>query len=89
MFLVKAGTVIQVEVPKSQKWFHWNSWKPYTTKEDKLYDKHEVWDMIAVHNGREDIPDWARHNIREFNKVVIKRGDKYALVNAKDIKFVD
>jgi hypothetical protein len=96
MFLVKAKTVIQVEVPESTdpgpesvRSYYWIGWRPYTTKEDKIYDKHEVWDAISVHNGDLDIPAWAAHNITQFKKVVIKRDGKYALVNSKDIEFID
>jgi hypothetical protein len=89
MFLIKAGTVIQVEVPKSENHFNWIGWRPYTTKEDRLYDKEEVWDAVAVHNDREDIPAWAHRNITEFRKIVIRRGGKYALVNSADVEYVD
>lgn len=90
MFLVKAGTVIQIQAPKSPHYFYWgSSWMPYTTKEDKVYDKEEVWDQIAVYNRRDDVPDWARRNITEFNKVVLVRNGKYALINQKDIEFLD
>jgi len=90
MFLVKADTVIQVEVPKSAQNFYWGGgWRPYKTKEDKIYDKHEVWDAISVHNGDLYIPMWAVHNITQSKKVVIKRAGKYALVNSTDIEFID
>lgn len=89
MFLVKAGTFIRVEVPKSIRNICWEKWMDYQTKEDKIYDKHEVWDAIDVHNGRKDIPEWARHNILQFNRVVLRRAGKYAMVNAKDIEFLD
>jgi hypothetical protein len=89
MFLVKANTVIQVQAPKSAAHFFWHGWMPYTTKEDKLYDKHEVWDAVAVANDREDVPEWARRNIVEHKKVVLARNGKYALVNLKDIQFLD
>jgi CRISPR/Cas system-associated endonuclease Cas3-HD len=89
MFLVKAGTAIQVQTPKSVTHHYWSGWMPYTTSEDKLYDKHEVWDAVAVYNGREDVPDWARRNVVEFNKVVIQRAGKYALVNPQDIEFLN
>jgi len=88
MFLVKANTVIQIQVPDSQRWFNWIGWRPYETKEDKVYDKHEVWDAVAVYNNREDIPEWARRNITEFDKVVLIRAGKYAMVNLKDIEFL-
>jgi len=89
MFLVPAGTVIQVEVPRSSTHFYWGGWRPYTTREDRLYDKHEVWDAVAVANGRPGIPDWARRSIVESNRVVIQRAGKYALVNCRDIQFID
>ena len=88
MFLVKAGTVIQVKAPKSETHHYWSAWVPYTTKDDKLYDKHEVMDMVAVLNHR-DMPDWAYYNITEFNKVILCRDGKYALVNSSDITFLD
>jgi hypothetical protein len=89
MFLVKAGTVIQVQTPESETHHYWSGWMPYTTREDKLYDKHEVWDAVGVANGREDIPEWARRNIVEFNRVVIQRNGKYALVSPQNIAYLD
>lgn len=38
-------------------------WKAYTTKEDRLYDKEQVWDRVAVHNQRSDVPAWVKHNL--------------------------
>ena len=89
MFLVKAGAVIQIEIPKSKTHFSWVNWKPYTTKEDKLYDKEEVWDRVAVHNGRDDVPAWAERNITEHGYNVIKRAGKYAMVRPADIQYLD
>ena len=95
MYLVKANTVVQVQVPKSQTgWYDWRGWMPHETKEDQLYDSHEFWDAVAVQNGREGIPDWARRNILEFNKVVLFRRNKhgvvkYALVGASQVEYVD
>lgn len=87
MFLVKAGTVIQVEAPKSKSHHYWNGWIPYTTKEDRLYDKEDVWDIIAAQVR--GIPEWAVRNITEHHKVVIQAAGKYALVNPKDITYLD
>ena len=89
MFIVPAGTVIQVQVPKSQQYYYWSGWRPYTTPVVKLYDKEDVWDIVAVHNGRADIPEWARRNIVEFNKIVIRAKGKFALINPKDIHYLD
>lgn len=88
MFLVNAGTAIQIQAPKSNTHFCWSSWIPYTTKEDKIYDKEEVWDIYTINNGR-DLPLWAHRTITEFNKVIIQRNGKFALVNPKDIQYLD
>lgn len=89
MFLVKEGTTILIQAPKSTNHFNWFPWRPYTTKQDKFYDKHEVWDSVTVYNDRGDVPEWARHNIITCGKVVIQRDGKFALVNARDIEFLD
>jgi hypothetical protein len=82
--------VIQIELPKSDRYFHWDGWKPYTTKEDKLYDKHEVWDAVSVYNDSDgQVPEWARRNITEHNKVILHRDGKFALVNKQDVQFLD
>jgi hypothetical protein len=88
MFLVKAGTVIQIEAPKSQTHWHTSGWVPYTTKEDKLYDKEEVWDLVSVHNDCGDVPPWAERNILD-GYVVIKRAGKYAMVRPANIQYLD
>lgn len=89
MFLVKAGTVIQIEVPKSKNYFNWAGWRPYTTLEDKLYDKDEVWDKVAVLNNRSDVPAWAARNILEHGYTVLMRAGKLAMVPNKNIEFLD
>ena len=89
MFLVKAGTVIQIQTPKSMTHFNWGGWIPYTTKEDKLYDKDEVWDKVAVLNERGDVPAWAERNIQEHGYTVLKRDGKYAMVPAGKIEYLD
>ena len=89
MFLVSAGTTIQIQVPPSIRHFCWSGWRPYQTREDKIYDKHEVWDLISVHNAQMDIPEWARRNIVEHGYTVLKREGKYALVRPERVKFID
>jgi hypothetical protein len=90
MFLIKAGTIIQIEVPKTAASYHnWAGWKPYITKEDKIYDKAEIWDAVAVHNGRDDVPEWARRNITEHGYVVIQRAGKFAMCKPSQILFLD
>lgn len=88
MFLVKAGTVIQIEITKTN-YYSTVAWKPYTTKVDQLYDKEEVWDLVAVHNDRGDVPPWAERNIMEHGYTVIKRAGKYAMVPAGKIEYLD
>jgi hypothetical protein len=89
MFRIKAGTVVQIEAPKSEN--HWNTvgWVPYTTTVDKLYDKEEVWDAVALYNGREDVPLWARRNIVEHGNVVITRKGKFAMCKPSQIEYLD
>ena len=95
MFLVKKGTQIKVFAPfgKISSKFDYAGdpfpWKPYVTKEDKLYDKEEVWDLIGAINGRDDIPQWALDNITHFGKTVVVREGKFAQVNPKDIEYLD
>jgi hypothetical protein len=88
MFLVKAGTVIQIEAPKSLRSFNWGGWIPYATKLDKIYDSHEVWDAVAVYNEREDIPMWAKRNIAD-GYIIIKRAGKFAMVPRKLVEYLD
>ena len=87
MFRVKANTTIQVPVPPSMEWYHWGGWMPYTTKEDRFYDKHEVFDAVALHNGRE-MPLWIAHNIRQ-GYVVLERDGKFAMLRPNQIEFLD
>ena len=102
MFFIKAGTQIQIYAPfgdinyKEKKvegglhyWHDTAPWKPYTTKEDKIYEKDEVWDLVAVMNEREDVPEWAKINIQWHGKTVLNRNGKYALVNPSDIQYID
>lgn len=91
MFLIKAGTVIEVEAPKPKttQYFYWCGWRPYTTKEDKIYDKEEVFDAVTLHNaGDYNFPQWLVRNI-ELGKTVIHRDGRWALVNPKDIQYLD
>ena len=88
MFLIKAGTVIQVQVPKDRQWYHTSGWMAYTTKEDKIYEKEEVFDLIALKNGRQ-MPTWIVHNIEHFNRIVIQRDGKFAMVFPSQIEYLD
>ena len=102
MFKIKAGTKIQVFMPfgsiKNTKstvvkdgvaYTDTAPWKGYTTKEDKIYDKHEVIDYVAYHNGRGDIPEWAAFNLTHFNKTIVVRNGKYAMLDPTDIEYLD
>ena len=91
MFLVKRGTIIQIEKPKveSSHFFDWSFWKPYETTADRLYDKSDVWDAVAVANGRDDVPHWARRNIMEHGYTVIRCKGKYAMVPHRHVEFLD
>ena len=88
MFLIKAGTVIQVQVPKESRYYHTTGWMSYTTKEDKIYEKEEVFDFIALKNGRQ-MPDWMAHNIEHCNRIVIQRNGSFAMVYPSQIEYLD
>ena len=89
MFLIKAGTVIQIEAPKSATYFNTVGWVPYTTKKDKIYGKEEVWDIVAIHNDGWDTPAWIVRNVTEHGYVVIKRAGKYAMCKPSQIEYLD
>lgn len=89
MFLVKADTTISVQRPAKDGWFYTTSWMPYQTKEDKIYDKHEVFDLIRVTNAYETIPDWIRINVLEHGMIVLSRDGKYALVSPWNVTYLD
>lgn len=89
MFLVKADTTISVQRPAKDGWFYTTSWMPYQTKEDKIYDKHEVFDLIRVTNEYETIPDWIRINVLEYGMIVLSRDGKYALVSPWNVTYLD
>lgn len=97
MWLIKAGTTISVYAPfgklggpsSADGFIDTQPWKPYTTREDKIYDKHEVWDRVAVANDRDDVPQWARKNIVEFGYVVIHRNGQYAQCRPEQIQYLD
>lgn len=109
MWLIPANTKIEIFAPfgrvgesSSQSfskasqtlYIDHGPWKLYITKADKIYDKEDVWDLVAVMNGRDDMPHWAEHNIRQFNKVVVRSTNSqgkvcYAMVKAALIKYLD
>ena len=87
MFEIKAGTVIQLNRNPSDAHHFTTMWFPYTTKEDKIYEKEEVYDFIRVNN--DSVPFWIHNCVMEHGKVVIARAGKFALVNPADIEYLD
>src|SRR5690554_5660299 len=93
MYSLKANTVIRVYAPfnkvngpaDSGAYFDTAPWKLYTTKEDQYLEKHEVIDIVAVHNKRDDTNQtWIRENVLD-GWVVLKRENSkgeivYALI---------
>jgi hypothetical protein len=72
MFLLPKDADITVYAPfgkigASNSGGRWHDTKPWihkkTTKE-VILEKHQVWDIVAVLNKREDVPGWAAENIR-------------------------
>lgn len=97
MWRIRAGTTIAIYAPfgvpggadRSDTGLDTQPWKAYTTREDKLYENHEVWDRVAVMNERSDVPEWAKRNIMDFGYVVIHRGRHYAQCRPEQIQYVD
>lgn len=85
MFLLKAGTIIQVKSPFINEEY---PWVPYTVLQDTILEKDQVWDAVALHNDREEIPFWATRNI-EMGWTVIRRGDKYSMVRPAHLVYLD
>ena len=99
MFLVKANTKLLVHAPfgrcggkqsvvtNGYEYFDHEPWKGYVTKEDKVYEKHEVIDVVAVYNQREDVKPWMTwHTDRGYALLV--RDGKYASVKMSDLKYL-
>lgn len=105
MFKLSAGTQIQVFAPFGEagailsahtqgdiSYVDTAPWKPYTTKEDKLYDKEQVWDAVALHNPHRNIPTWARFNIEKGYSILkeVKNSKVFfALVNPLDLQYLN
>lgn len=80
MYKLNAGTAIKVYAPlnvvsgpnnvvEGDTVYHdWNTWKDYVAKKDTVLDKHQVYDIVALVNGREDTldwPFWITQNVRD------------------------
>ncbi len=74
MYLLPAKTNILIFAPfgivgresavsDSGEHYDTKPWKGHVTKAERVLDKHEVWDAVAVANGRDDVPMWARMNV--------------------------
>lgn len=99
MFELKAGTVIQIYAPfnvpngangkteNGMYFFDHAPWKAHTAKNTTLYDKEDVYDAVALHNGRE-MPMWIERNVR-LGKTVLRNGKYYAMVNPRDLAYLD
>jgi hypothetical protein len=86
VFLLKAGTVILVK--RTDFIVEEYPWVPYTVLQDTILEKNQVWDAVALHNDREEIPFWAKRNI-EMGSSVIHRGNKYSMVRPSDLEYID
>ncbi len=99
MFELKAGTQIQVFAPfgkvNSKSTVVENGiaytdnypWKPMLAKQTTLHEKEDVFDAVALHNGRE-MPMWVARNI-ELGKTVIRSGSYWAMVEPKALLYID
>lgn len=106
MWLIKAGTTILINAPfgkvgassSSQssdgKWVYIDTapWKGYTTSEDRIYEKEEVYDIVRVMNDAGDtVPNWIRHNLElaKGAEVIVTCKGKWARVKRSDIQYLD
>ena len=93
MFLIKAGATIQVNaINKSEHCYNSAGWIPYTTTQDNLYENEEVFDKVAVLNSEtsgRDIPSWMVQSIISHDKIIVSRLGRYAMLNPKDIQYID
>lgn len=99
MFELKAGTQIQVYAPfgvvggtngetKNGIYsYDHGAWKDYTAKADTLYEKEDVFDAVALHNGRE-MPLWVARNI-ELGYTVVRNGKYWAMVRPSKLIYLD
>lgn len=100
MFKVNAGTTIQVYAPFGKAgeprtvtkggttYIDHAPWKPYVTKEDKIYEKEEVLDAVTMFYRPDDVPLWAQRNI-QLGNVVITRDGAFAMCKPTQITYLD
>lgn len=94
MFLLKAGTEIKINNPKVDT--TGVAWLSYTTKEDKIYEKDEVFDLVRLMNGdrqemltdHNPVPYWMRGIIFNGN-ALLKRDGRYAIVKSNELEYLD
>ncbi len=90
MFEVKAGTTIQVYHTVFGNYDDKHiGWKPFVTKENKIYEKEEVFDIVALHNRPNTVPAWMRYGIMNEGVTFIVRNGKCAKVTSRDIEYID
>ena len=73
------GTVSKSRTPapahaiEGNTWFHDTvPWRGFITKADRLYDKHEIFDFVALHNHPDTVETWM-HNLITRGEAIIHR----------------
>lgn len=116
MWMIKANTTILIDAPfgrvggprtvPSSDGTHSLTdtapWKAYITKEDRIYEKEQVYDYVRVHNGYnlggESIPAWIAQTVLGAESghggdgkryVVVSNKGQWAKVNISDIQYLD
>jgi hypothetical protein len=85
MFLLKAGTVIQVKNPFINEEY---PWVPQTVEKDVILEKHQVWDAVVLHNEREELPFWATRNI-QMGFTIMNIDGEYSMVRPAHLEYLD
>ena len=90
MFKIDANTPIHVQRGRPGFDVSPNGWEPYTTTEDRIYEKEYVYDRVALINGRLD--DDNKSEIRRLVRsgyVVVAFGRWWAIVEPQFITYLD
>lgn len=94
------GTVSSTAKPapahavEGSTWFYDTApWRSFATKADRIYDKHEVFDFVALHNRPETVPLWMHNMIRAGEAIIQRNNGKshsvFARVRREFLEYLD
>lgn len=68
-------------------------WRGFTTHADRIYDKEEVFDFVALHNRPETVPLWMHNMIRAGEAIIQRANSKqhavFARVKREFLQYLD